>query len=287
MKKQKVVLAFIFGAMMVLAAIVITVCLSRDIGPTQVQQEPPTGPAVSFPTEAAEGATATNGEANETTLPSQSPTGETSKDSIGIAKPEDKPSNQAGITEPLSKPNTDTTATIATRPAESELPTETTNTVVVVGHADPKTGISWDGKSTIIYTYADGTTGTVPKDGATYESLPGIITTYKVRRDSAGREVGTTCDVCGKEVSNQSKGKYCTQFSRESICEYCGERVQAYTCHICKNYKPGVYYCHYCGKVSDDGTNGTCLRWSSGGEHACPNCKETVPAKTCHTCGED
>lgn len=55
--------------------------------------------------------------------------------------------------------------------------------------------------------------------------------------------------------------------------------------------KPGsntdVRYCKHCGKQQGDGTNGTCARWFTGGDHTCPNCGDTVPEKTCHYCGEN
>ena len=108
-----------------------------------------------------------------------------------------------------------------------------------VGRADTETGISWDGKSPIIYTYTDGTTGTVPKEGATYESVPGIITTY-------------TDYVVGSNATGSVNG---------------------------------VFYCENCGRVcGNDGSNGKCVSWMTGGNHTCPACGATVPGHTCHTC---
>ena len=48
----------------------------------------------------------------------------------------------------------------------------------------------------------------------------------------------------------------------------------------------GKFYCPYCGKISGDGSSGTCL-WYIMGDHNCTCCGEYVPAMTCHTCKED
>ena len=43
--------------------------------------------------------------------------------------------------------------------------------------------------------------------------------------------------------------------------------------------------CPVCGRVSGDGRNGTCVRYSLiDSDMTCENCGETIPAKTCHTC---
>lgn len=42
--------------------------------------------------------------------------------------------------------------------------------------------------------------------------------------------------------------------------------------------------CSHCGKKGGDGTNGTCLRYWTGGDHICEHCGTTIPVKTCHTC---
>lgn len=108
-----------------------------------------------------------------------------------------------------------------------------------VGPADTSKGVSWDGVSPIIYTYPDGTTGTEPKEGATYESKPGITKTYIVYEFTGGSSVN------------------------------------------------GVNYCDHCGKVSGDGSGGTCVRWSYvPGDHTCLSCSATVPEHTCHSCDE-
>ena len=48
----------------------------------------------------------------------------------------------------------------------------------------------------------------------------------------------------------------------------------------------GKYYCPHCGKISGDGSNGTCLRYFMTG-FDCPCCGVYVPAQVCHTCGKD
>ncbi len=126
------------------------------------------------------------------------------------------------------------------QPSADPEPTEDTRKPIQ--EADPETGISWDGKSPIIYTYEDGSTGTEPRDGATYEVWPGIYRTYK---DPNKETEPTTPPV------------------------------------------EQVYYCDYCGRIDGDGSNGTCVRWWTDGNHTCECCGATVPGHTCHTCGEN
>lgn len=176
----------------------------------------------------------------------------------------------AQTTKPSPKPTVKPTAKTTATPSATKKPT-------VVQYADPETGISWDGKSPIIYTYPDGTTGTEKRDGAKYEQVPGIYTTYVAPRDPAGRLAGSICSTCGKIV-----GTNCTQKTKSEYCNWCGIFLQAYTCHDCP--KGDIYYCRYCGKIGGDGTNGTCLRYWTGGDHICYSCGANVPVKTCHTC---
>lgn len=182
----------------------------------------------------------------------------------------------APTTKPTTKP------TVKPTPKSTATPSVTKNPWKdVVQMADPETGISWDGKSPIIYTYSDGTTGTEKRVGAKYEAYPGVIYTleeYQVNpKDHAGRPIGSTCAFCEKTV-----GSGCTQEAESKYCINCGQFLRAYTCHNC----PGgnTIYCDKCGKVGGDGLNGTCMSYWSGGDHTCYNCGETFPAKTCHTC---
>ena len=158
------------------------------------------------------------------------------------------------------------------------------NKPVAVQTANTMTGISWDGKSPIVYTYADGTTGTTPKEGALYEVIPGVYGTYSVALDSAGRNLTSNCTTCGKKVGTGINNT-CLQYSTPSYCGGCGILVQAYTCHTCAS-PSGITYCQYCGRLSGhDGSNGQCVRWSlSTSDHNCSACGAIVPAATCHTC---
>ncbi|MBE6638908.1 MAG: hypothetical protein E7616_05575 [Ruminococcaceae bacterium] len=153
----------------------------------------------------------------------------------------------------------------------------------VVQRANTDTGISWDGKSPIIYTYPDGSTGTTPKNGATYEVVPGLIGTYEVVLDSAGRELGSICQSCGRTIGSGSNNT-CLQSPNNTYCAHCGASVSAGKCHTCSSIPNQGLYCEYCGKKSGDGLNGTCLRYWTGGDHNCPHCGISLPTNTCHTC---
>ena len=100
-----------------------------------------------------------------------------------------------------------------------------------VQDANPETGISWDGKSAIVYRLMSGEETYTKTYGAYYELRPNE---WVLLEEPTEKEVWD--------------GK-----------------------------------CHHCGKISDDGTNGTCVRWMMGDE-TCPNCFEYVKANTCHTC---
>ena len=119
----------------------------------------------------------------------------------------------------------------------------------------------------ILFTYTDGTTGTEPKDGATYIDNFGSKRTYEVAEDSYGRKAGETCAVCSKMVSangvfneGDEPVKYCHYSSCGTYCNYCGKNVPAGTCHDCIEHFGGLQYCIYCGKVKGDGTNDTCVK---------------------------
>lgn len=155
--------------------------------------------------------------------------------------------------------------------------------VKVVQLADPKTGISWDGVSPITYTYPDGTTGTEPRDGATYEQVPGVYVTYEIPRDRVGREEGSTCPLCHRIIQWLSKGMFCKQTPYSCYCNECGVYLEPYTCHTCAT-TPGHMFCDVCGKKEWDGTNGTCVRPLA--DMICDGCGKELPANVCHTCGE-
>ncbi len=110
----------------------------------------------------------------------------------------------------------------------------------------------------VIFTYTDGTTGTVPKHNATYIDDDGEKRTYIASLDGSGREDGEICSLCGKEVKANfgdwahrihERLKYCHHSSSGIYCIYCGKKVPAGTCHDCIEYFDEVrYYCEYCGK---------------------------------------
>ncbi len=154
-----------------------------------------------------------------------------------------------------------------------------------VTQADPETGLSWDGVSPIVYTYDDGTTGTVPRmpGGNSFEFVPGLIRVYFVPCDDNNRAIGSICAKCGKSVGNGMDGKdTCYQTDHSQYCRYCGKWVESHSCHSCNS--KGSLYCEHCGRQGGDGQNGTCLRYWTGGDHVCEHCGVTVPVDSCHSC---
>ncbi|MBQ7329418.1 MAG: sigma-70 family RNA polymerase sigma factor [Oscillospiraceae bacterium] len=110
----------------------------------------------------------------------------------------------------------------------------------------------------VIFTYTDGTTGTVPKHNATYIDDDGEKRTYIASLDGSRREDGEICFLCGKEVKANfgdwahriyERLKYCHHSNSGIYCIYCGKKVPAGTCHDCIEYfDESRYYCEYCGK---------------------------------------
>lgn len=100
-----------------------------------------------------------------------------------------------------------------------------------VQDADPNTGISWDGKSPIIYTYEDGSKGTEKKKGASYEVEPGLIRYYyppdEVPWDG-------TCSHCGKVAGDGLNGTCVRWLMGDMTCPNCGTFVKNGECHTCK-----------------------------------------------------
>lgn len=120
------------------------------------------------------------------------------------------------------------TTTSATK---AKVTTTTKKKSTVVQAADFRTGISWDGKSPIVYTYTDGTTGTTPKDGATYEVLPGKVSTYYAPKDV---EVSNRCPYCDKTLGDGQNGTCVVWLMGDVDCPNCGEHVKSHTCHTCE-----------------------------------------------------
>lgn len=162
------------------------------------------------------------------------------EENIGVENPVEETTDfKEGVAEPVvvtSQAETTVSEPTTSTPQTPPPAADDKSDVVVVQRADPETGISWDGKSPIIYTYADGTTGTEKRDGATYESLPGMIATINLAAENYESDYDGTCP--------------------------------------------------HCGRKGWDGTNGTCLRYFTGGDHTCANCGDVVPENTCHTCDE-
>ena len=116
------------------------------------------------------------------------------------------------------------------------------NPVDYVRNANPLTGISWDGKSPIIYTYEDGTTGTTPQLGATYYLDPDKIATVNaytmgwITYDEFCNDGGDgNCRHCGKPMGDGLNGT-CVRWMAGSSqeCPNCGETVATQVCHTCK-----------------------------------------------------
>lgn len=104
------------------------------------------------------------------------------------------------------------------------------------GSSKPSTG------NQIIYTYPDGTTGTTPKNGATYEMKPGVIVTYREPvSSSTPEEVENAkngisyCKHCEKLRGDGSSGT-CRRWliAGDHTCKLCKETVPANVCHTCK-----------------------------------------------------
>lgn len=168
-----------------------------------------------------------------------------------VSEPVEAPgtsSEEGALNEPISS----TPVTTPNAPAPDPAPTApsttpTTRPTVTVAHptsglpykqpADPETGISWDGKSPIIYTYPDGTTGTEKREGAKYERIPGKSAT--VVAVTYGEEMTPStkpriCDECGKEKGHGGPDT-CLRYwtGGGDNCPNCGEFVPENTCHTC------------------------------------------------------
>ena len=100
-----------------------------------------------------------------------------------------------------------------------------------VQDADPETGISWDGKSHIVYTYTDGTKGSEKKDGASYEVSPGVTRIYYAQDES---EWNQCCAVCGRKSGDGKNGTCVRWLMSDMECPYCKSNVKQGECHTCK-----------------------------------------------------
>ena len=151
-----------------------------------------------------------------------------------VSEPSKETVTQEDVSAPVqTKPQTQTTTS---KPAPSQTKPSTPekeSCITVVQRADPDTGISWDGKSPIIYTYPDGTTGTEKRNGATYEYLPGMKKTV-IDEEELKEDYDPYCDRCGKKMGDGTKGTCVAWMMGDVDCPNCGEHVPVHTCHTCK-----------------------------------------------------
>lgn len=141
--------------------------------------------------------------------------------------------------EPTKVPNSSITSSVTNEPSSSSPSSDSTpppssssgsTQPAVVQMANPDTGVSWDGKSPIVYTYPDGTTGTEKRDGATYEQVPGMINTII---EFTPVEYDGKCSSCGKTEGNGAHGTCLRFWTSGHDCPNCDVFVPARTCHTC------------------------------------------------------
>ena len=115
---------------------------------------------------------------------------------------------------------------------ESILQGSTQETKKYVRDADPETGISWDGKSKIIYRTAEGLT-TEKTYGGYYEIRPNewVQLPYEIKEET----VTDKCEHCGKVRGDGTNGT-CIRYSLadgDMTCPNCGKTIPKHTCHTC------------------------------------------------------
>jgi len=100
-----------------------------------------------------------------------------------------------------------------------------------VQDADPETGISWDGKSAIVYRLMSGEETYTKTYGAYYELRPNE---WVLLEEPTENEVWDgKCHHCGK-VSADGKNGTCVRWMMgDEVCPNCLEEVKANTCHTC------------------------------------------------------
>ena len=111
-----------------------------------------------------------------------------------------------------------------------------TSGYTVGSYVGPNVGRTESGE--IIYTYTDGTTGTVPKNGATYVDFRGIVRVYSDALEQAQEKYPpndepTRCSDCGKVLGDGTNGTCLRYLMNGHDCHNCGEYVPARTCHSC------------------------------------------------------
>lgn len=179
----------------------------------------------------------------------QSDTSSETKTSVEIKPPKDKTEEESGLeitddgtglspdeskvdeknTEKGSKKSVETAESL--KPTKSRETADSKNTSGYVQDANPETGISWDGKSHIVYIYLDGTKGSEKKNGAVYEVAPGVTRIYT---EPDANEWDGTCAVCGKKAGDGKNGTCVRWLMSDATCPNCGAHVSQGKCHTCK-----------------------------------------------------
>ena len=111
-----------------------------------------------------------------------------------------------------------------------------TSGYTVGSYVGPNVGRTESGE--IIYTYTDGTTGTVPKNGATYVNFKGFVRVYSDALEQAQEKYPvddepTRCSDCGKVLGDGTNGTCLRYLMNGHDCPNCGKYVPAQTCHSC------------------------------------------------------
>ena len=98
--------------------------------------------------------------------------------------------------------------------------------------ADPETGLSWDGKSAIIYKLISGETTYEKTYGAYYEIRPDEW--VLLEKPTPKEEWDGTCHHCGKIAGDGTKGTCVRWMMSDQVCPNCKTEVSVNTCHTCK-----------------------------------------------------
>lgn len=103
---------------------------------------------------------------------------------------------------------------------------------VYVQDADPETGVSWDGKSAIVYRLINGEETFDKQYGAYYEIRPDEW--VLLEEPTEKEEWDGKCHHCGK-VSGDGKNGTCIRWMMgDEVCPNCKTEVPVNTCHTCK-----------------------------------------------------
>ncbi len=104
------------------------------------------------------------------------------------------------------------------------------------------------------------------------------------------------CGVPGHHCKGPEDHAYLVNLELEG-CPYCGKHDcpsfyavdewgnASYNPAKCPDYDPHrdpALFCQVCGRVCGDGSGGTCVQFVNA--CSCPNCGESVAARTCHSC---